>query len=1004
MARQLNGMRAVGPALVRTPSRPYAAGSPSVSLPRTLEDASKETLRAVIEAYAGDDAFMEAVALANPMVARQALTQIEQLPLKRLRRLALTLKAYDSRSRARATPYGLFAAVGLEGQPEGKSAYAGGSSAVDTRRFAQVSMGWLAPVLDRIETSAPGLSALAYVANPGIRKDDAHLVVDRPRPGVRQARLRATSDVTDVLAACTSPRTGDQLVAALGTFDREPEQVRATQLALVKHGFLRSTLGADPHAVTPSSLAAGLNKAGILPSVTQALLDLSTAVDLHNDGGQARRVEALEAAERAGAVVARTLDLTLGDESLLHVDLLLAAAPSLGEGVRREVEQVAALLCRLSPPRRAAAVCEELQRLGGGFAVPLADVTPPQVEPASASPALVDAIDRCRVTGSAELVLDADLIERIAPAENSSEDPTGHLIDLDLAVVVAGPSESRIHSGDFTIHVRRPAATGAGLTAARFATGLGERGLSSARSRVEARDARQPDALHIDVTFRPAEPAAWNTSRTPLHRGSRVTTNDRVDGATHSTGPAPAMAPRGGTSAVERVALDDLVAFPSATGPVVWDLRREQHVVPHSVSTVDPRSGPVVAQVLELLTGDNAALAFPWGELADREWLPRVRFGRCVLSAQQWRLPTILTGEHTGEASWEELLRSWATTHNVPSQVVLTQGDRQLELDLDSALDVAALRREAASSGQVRLLEPLPDDVSWLPGRDGHHLVEAVYSLVPTDSRPSPVGRPEVLPGPGPVSATSPAAATLAATPVPGVTTITLCAPDAAHADLSSLLGSVLAHDLRGARWSLTRTTHRLTVTLSTPEPGDTTRLVERLTQATHHSVPIVMERRPLDAGWSHAVPDPELASEWAQSDSREKSGAGAVSLPEAVSDLAAFGLRLREATGVDPFAAAPRDRIGFSDLRTEVMAGLESEETGLEPSPEHSWSIATDYVLRADTVPARKVRAAMLLRHSALRHLAPVAALDLMPLAASAADAFDAKRRATRTMWEESA
>ncbi|MGX8910282.1 lantibiotic dehydratase [Streptomyces netropsis] len=97
---------------------------------------------------------------------------------------------------------------------------------------------------------------------------------------------------------------------------------------------------------------------------------------------------------------------------------------------------------------------------------------------------------------------------------------------------------------------------------------------------------------------------------------------------------------------------------------------------------------------------------FDWGAARTMPFLPRLCYGRTVLSPARWRLePAELPSRSRPWAECDEAFAAWRARRGVPGQVSLTEGDRLLALDLEEANHRVLLRAHFDRGGPLALSE-----------------------------------------------------------------------------------------------------------------------------------------------------------------------------------------------------------------------------------------------------------------------------------------------------------
>ncbi|WP_372503836.1 lantibiotic dehydratase [Actinomadura rupiterrae] len=94
--------------------------------------------------------------------------------------------------------------------------------------------------------------------------------------------------------------------------------------------------------------------------------------------------------------------------------------------------------------------------------------------------------------------------------------------------------------------------------------------------------------------------------------------------------------------------------------------------------------------------------AFDWGPDAEFRTLPRVRYGRCILSLARWRIyATDLPAGTTAWPAWRDALGDWARRYRLPDVVELRDADRTMRLDLTVHAHAVLLRRHLGKAEAV---------------------------------------------------------------------------------------------------------------------------------------------------------------------------------------------------------------------------------------------------------------------------------------------------------------
>lgn len=203
---------------------------------------------------------------------------------------------------------------------------------------------------------------------------------------------------------------------------------------------------------------------------------------------------------------------------------------------------------------------------------------------------------------------------------------------------------------------------------------------------------RRNDAVYAEIVHHPEGRTGAVACRPPLrdvdlsYRGGSQLDPDRV------------------------IPASDLMVSVQGDRIVLTSERLEREVIPRMSNAHNfTRSGVDVYRFLCQLQhqGVVPSLYWDWGELKAAPFLPRVTFGKLVLSPAQWRISGKLLSELEGRQGEEGYRRvsGWRRRHDVPRFVSLRDNEARLPLDLENILCVEALLDAARGREELRLVE-----------------------------------------------------------------------------------------------------------------------------------------------------------------------------------------------------------------------------------------------------------------------------------------------------------
>ncbi|TQM01611.1 thiopeptide-type bacteriocin biosynthesis protein [Pseudonocardia kunmingensis] len=689
------------------------------------------------------DVAADPLAHASPALARGVATvcAAQDPDVGQTRRMVLSTLRYLLRLQHRATPFGLFAGVA--------PARFGGELAVrwgaDHRALVRADASWLAKVITRLESSPPLLARLPLITSNLVFPRGNRLVVPYPPrthggngAGAVEVSLRNTPAVQFAVDAARSPIRYTELAEKLAAEFPTTPRATVTRLvtSLVNQRVLISSLHAPSTIVDAfGHLLAELEnaRAGVIPQVAELVHQLQRiGADLtrHNravtaTAGRALRVSV---AEEMGALNATT-------RQPLAVDLLVDCSLVLPQQVARETEAAATALARLSPQPFGTAAWRSFhqrffERYGIGSLVPLRDVTDPDVglgfptgylDAEPEPPAPVSSRDRrllalaqaAALDGRQEIVLDEQLVERLATGDQTRTQMPPH---LELRFRVHASSSATLEGGEFRLEVLG-ASRGIGTTTGRFLGLLEPPDREHAATVLAQLPASDPDTVAAQLSYAPLAPKDAHVTRAPELLPAVISLGEH-----HA--PSANLIP-----------LDDLVVGCDRRRLYLASLSLGRRLEPTTLHALDLRvhTLPLARFIAEVGRSQTAVVtAFDWGAAAGLPFLPRVRFGRTVLSPACWRLEGgDLPRRGAPWREWEEALTAWCAQRRMPTAVLLTEGDQLLKLDLAQSAHRVLLRARVDSVGHAVLTEaPERDAHGWFDGH-AHEIVVPMMAASP---------------------------------------------------------------------------------------------------------------------------------------------------------------------------------------------------------------------------------------------------------------------------------
>lgn len=324
---------------------------------------------------------------------------------------------------------------------------------------------------------------------------------------------------------------------------------------------------------------------------------------------------------------------------------------------------------------------------------------------------LLDRLQAVLAAGETTLRLDDDDLQSLP------EVPAASLPDsLQVMATLAATDAEAVERGDFKLLVNGFHGPSGARLLGRFCH-TDSQLQDHVQQLVEDEEALQPSAAFAEVVHLPQGRLGNVTWRPRLRRHEIV------------------FLGRGGADGDDRLTVDDLQVTVDQGTIRLWSERLGREVVPRLTNAHNYLQGQLPAYHFlcalqqQGLTGSGV---FSWGALQHSAFLPRVTYGRLVLSRASWRLD----GDDLEALAVDDdgarflALQRWRSRRAVPRYVVLQDADNELLVDLDDPAVVDAFLAAVRKRRQVRLVElyPAPHD-NPVRGPEGGFRHELVVPL-----------------------------------------------------------------------------------------------------------------------------------------------------------------------------------------------------------------------------------------------------------------------------------
>jgi thiopeptide-type bacteriocin biosynthesis protein len=692
----------------------------------------------------------EALFVASPDLEERIDLWLQQPETEQGQKIERALVRYFARMTGRATPFGLFAGCSVGTLGDETQVILGDRAGY--RRHTRLDMDYLVLLTDSLAREPSVRSNLAFGVNSSLHPTRGRLryfEVRRDGKGWthHQLALEASDYLEATLARARQGASPGALAAALLEHDPDAPLEEAEEYIgeLINSQVLVSELRPTVTGPEPiPGLATRLRERAAVPAsevleAAQQEIESIDAAALGIDSARYRRI----------AELLKQLPGEVELGRLFQVDMVKPTVKaSLGTAVLAEIREGVTLLRRLARrPRddrlarfREAFVDRYEQRevplvealdedTGVGFdtlsgeATDVSSLLDGLTFPKAAEESvpwgrrealLLRKLSEALATGAEKIILEQrDLEEMAHPNQLPLPDAFA------VMATVAATSEAALANGDFQVLLGGASGPSGARLLGRFCHADPQLN-DFVQQHVRAEEALDTEAIFAEIVHLP-EGRLGNILARPILRAYEI--------------------PYLGTASVSaerQIPVTDLRVSVVGARIVLRSARLGRRVVPRLTSAHNFHASQGIYRFLCALQSQGTAsdLGWDWGALRGAPFLPRVVWGRLVLSRATWQLSRGEAkpfGEVSGAARFHAVQRLRAD-RRLPRWIALVDADNELPIDLDNVLAVDTFVELVKGREQATLVELFPGpDQLWARGPEGRFVHELVIPFVRKD-------------------------------------------------------------------------------------------------------------------------------------------------------------------------------------------------------------------------------------------------------------------------------
>ncbi|WP_242401391.1 lantibiotic dehydratase [Brevibacillus laterosporus] len=703
---------------------------------------------AIIRKYAQDEMVREAILVSSPSLYEALPNLNGELTTRKTKQTLSSFLRYALRMSTRATPFGLFAGIAL-GSMEEQTNISIKNTQFHCKR-SRPDMEWLLGIIERLEQRLDVVKQLKVQRNHAVLQVGGRMELTfsteygqvKRIAGIQKERItiRATEVVHKVFKFAEQPILFEQLIARLLEQYPEAGEQKVTQLLwqLFSQEFLLSEL--RPPLTIASPFDYVIERLSMLHGVNEIYTELKK---IQKDIKRYDELPIGEGIQIFQQLLVRMKTLKASDMPI-QIDLRLASNQvCMNKKIGEEVAKAAECLWRLSFPQRGLPHLwsyhkDFLERYGTAREVPILELLSdeyglgppagynyPQSRREKISPLkqsdkreaiLMEKVMQAILNRDREVEITNDLLDML---DVDQVDATYAPNSLEIYVEVIAHSQKAIDQGEYQLVIGpMPGSSSAGQSFGRFLDILGDGAIQKQIQIQKRQEEKFPDVIFVDASYMPSTGRSANVVLHPSISQYELAIGTNCSPQAHS------------------ILLDDIVVCATLENLYLKSRSSGKKIIVTANHMLNFNASPNIYRFLREVSMENVRSwqAFSWGNLDNAPFVPRVRYGKTILSPAIWRLNPSFIGLHENPVEdhlWYDAFSKWRMKWDVPKHVYMTFGDHRILLDLDNFYHLEELRTELFKAGRIQLREKVGGlEEHWINGQEGNFAMECVVPLL----------------------------------------------------------------------------------------------------------------------------------------------------------------------------------------------------------------------------------------------------------------------------------
>ncbi|PIE93639.1 lantibiotic dehydratase [Bacillus fungorum] len=658
-----------------------------------------------LEEIVNNPVLREIIAVSSPDLLNSIINLKKETKNKKRKQLLRSCISYIIRSSTRATPYGLCAGVNI-----GKFSdvgYIDNKPLIAHKKNTRPDMEWLLNIVKQIEMEEGCLDNLNVIQNKAIYYSGNHVKIPYytfwgqentdAKYNREHVSIELTSVVKKILEVTVDPINYRKLKNLLYEFF--PKKSPAYLNQVINHVFNSELLISSlrPPILNIHPFEYVLNQLAMSPRFKQwygYLLSIYSEIKKYDN-------QIIGTGEQQYLFVTDKMCEKFNLSNPLQVDLTVNHSVVLPEKMKQEVENAAQIFWSLTGTKHQLKHLDEYKKkfislYGTKKEIPILELLDDAIGlgvPATYSyPESYRSIESYKSNNSSTKLIYSLLAKALNDGDSEivineehksllEKEITGNDLPLSMEMyfTLGAQSEEELNKGNYRLIIgANKGSLGAGKTFGRFMHIFNNDNKQKIREISEMEQNLCPNSLFAELAFSPSNANKINVILTENIRNFEIpisTLSSKKDEQT--------------------IPLSDIVVGCTLESFYLKSKSLNKEIIPTVNHRLNFNKEPNVYRFMrEITIGRHKNWShFQWGELENFPFLPRLRYGRIVISPAKWTLTKFsLQAKNAWEKEeWIDLFKVWKEKWSVPRYVFLTNRDNRILLDLNNHVHIDIL-------------------------------------------------------------------------------------------------------------------------------------------------------------------------------------------------------------------------------------------------------------------------------------------------------------------------